>query len=159
MSAIAWIVVMMDFSPDNESNWNTEVLKFSPMWPYCGNSTEIFKCPADKSTIKPSSGPYKGKVVPRILSMSMNYWLGGVGGANNWGVSGSGWKVYLTLGDIVDPGPTRTFVFLDMREDSIDRGPRQLRHGYDRLAGQARTAPLRGSSGRVSQPGLWLFFR
>ena len=31
-------------------------------------------------------------------------------------------RVYLKMSDFVDPGPTGTFLFLDMREDSIDRG-------------------------------------
>lgn len=118
----AWVFGVMDFSADNESNWNEETIKKSLIWPYCGYSTAIFKCPADKSTVQPASGPFKGTVVPRLRSMSMNYWLGGVNGSNYWRVSGSGWRVYLSLGEMVDPGPTRTFVFLDMREDSIDQG-------------------------------------
>ena len=56
-----------------------------------------------------------------MRSMSMNYWVGGWDGKDALNL-GSTWRVYLTLGDMVDPGPTRTFVFLDMREDSIDVG-------------------------------------
>jgi len=62
--------------------------------------------------------------------MSMNAWVGGFRGAD-YGMSGSTsmyapggsvWKVYLRMSDMVDPGPANTFVFLDMREDSIDVG-------------------------------------
>jgi len=35
--------------------------KKSPMWQYCGNSVGIWKCPADRSTVVPSSGPLPGK--------------------------------------------------------------------------------------------------
>ena len=90
----------------------------SPLWPYC-KSTEIWKCPADTSTGKVRYGPRKGQVLPRVRSMSMNMWNGGP----EWGASGSGvWRVYKTLNDYVDPGPSRTFVLLDEREDSINDG-------------------------------------
>ena len=48
----------------------------------------------------------------------MNSWSGG----SAWGASGSGWKVYQTLNDYNDPGPSQTFVLLDEREDSINDG-------------------------------------
>lgn len=32
------------------------------------------------------------------------------------------WRIYTQLSDLVDPGPARTWVFLDVREDSIDIG-------------------------------------
>jgi len=43
----------------------------SLLWPYCGNSAGIWKCPADKSTVKPTSGPFAGQIVPRVRSISM----------------------------------------------------------------------------------------
>jgi hypothetical protein len=119
----AWVTGVLDFDVNNRSNWDLDAdIKKSPLWRYCGNSIEIWRCPADRSTIKPASGPLKGKMVPRVRSMSMNYWAGGWDGKDSLGFSGSGWRVYLTLGDMLDPGPSRTFIFLDMREDSIDWG-------------------------------------
>ncbi len=101
------------------ANWDHDAYtKKSPLWPYTGNSVGIFKCPADKTTGKATSGPLKGQTVPRIRSVSMNNWVGGPG----WGASGTGWKVYLRNTDINDPGPSSTFVFLDEREDSINDG-------------------------------------
>jgi prepilin-type processing-associated H-X9-DG protein len=50
----------------------------------------------------------------------MNLWVGGFGGTVD--LDGPGWRVYLTLNDLVDPGPARTFVFLDEREDMINYG-------------------------------------
>jgi hypothetical protein len=101
--------------PHNANNWdtNTYVAK-SVLWPYCGKNSQIWHCPADRSTaIDPA-----GHVVPRIRSISMSCWVGGP----YWDSSTSGWQVYAKLTDMVDPGPSSTFVFLDEREDSINDG-------------------------------------
>ena len=52
----------------------------------------------------------------------MSYWCGGWDGTDSLTFSGTGWRVYLTLSGMIDPGPTSTFVFLDVREDSIEWG-------------------------------------
>lgn len=107
------------------SNWDHETYtKKSKLWPYTGNSVGIFKCPADKTTAKATSGPMKGQTVPRIRSVSMNNWVGGPG----WGNSGllppaaARGLTHLRSTDMADPGPSGTFVFLDEREDSINDG-------------------------------------
>ena len=118
-----WVLGLMDFDSQNPSNWdvNQDITR-SPLWPYCGKSAGIWKCPADRSTVQPSIGRFKGKTVPRVRSMSMNLWVGGFGGEDG-GLSGGGvWKIYLKAHEMVEPGPARTFVLLDMREDSIDIG-------------------------------------
>jgi len=124
-----WVLGLIDFDPGNSSNWDVDRdIKKSPLWPYCGKSTAIWKCPADRSTIKPLFGPLSGKIVPRVRSMSMNLWVGGFGGYGQLsldaGVTQGGdlWRVYLNANEMIDPGPTRTLVLLDMREDSIDIG-------------------------------------
>jgi hypothetical protein len=53
--------------------------------------------------------------------MSMNLWVGGFAGWDG-GLSDGEWKVILNASSMVDPGPSKTFIFLDMREDSIDIG-------------------------------------
>jgi prepilin-type N-terminal cleavage/methylation domain-containing protein len=118
-----WVTGMLDFQPDNDSNWDVrkDIMK-SPLWPYCGNAAGIWKCPADRSWIQPTTGPFRGQKVPRVRSMSMNLWMGGFAG-ESFGISGpEEWRIYLRESDLVDPGPTRTFLLLDMREDSIDIG-------------------------------------
>lgn len=119
----SWVLGFMDFTPSNPSNWDVnQDIKRSPLWRYCEGSTGIWKCPADKSTINPTTGPHSGQTMPRVRSMSMNLWIGGFGGIDA-GLSGSGqWRIYFNESDMTDPGPSRTFVFLDMREDSIDIG-------------------------------------
>jgi prepilin-type processing-associated H-X9-DG protein len=107
----------MDFNGGNRSNWDPSVdIKKSPLWVYCGNSTGIWKCPADRSAVKIGS-----ELKPRVRSMSMNFWFGGFGG-DDGGLSGGGWRLYFKWSHMVDPGPTRTWLLLDMREDSIDIG-------------------------------------
>ena len=120
-----WVNGLMDFDPNNPSNWdvNHDIVK-SPIWPYCGKSADIWKCPADKSSVV-----VNGENRRRVRSMSMNFWLGGFGGVQGsisgydwWTRGGNNWRVYLKMSEMIDPGPTRTFLFLDMREDSIDIG-------------------------------------
>src|SRR4051794_31948002 len=68
----AWVCGGLNFDPSNPSNWDvTQDIQRSPLWPYCGQSAGIFRCPADKSTVRPAFGPFKGKEVPRVRSMSM----------------------------------------------------------------------------------------
>ena len=52
--------------------------------------------------------------------MSMDIWVGGNEGTDGgWGPS---WKVFTKLGQMLNPGPSKTFVLLDEREDSINDG-------------------------------------
>ena len=115
-----WMTGGLDFSGANRSNWDIEQdIKKSPMWPDCGNSPGLFKCPADFSKVV-----VNGKNLPRVRSISMNFWAGGFAGSDSGlpHISGGYWKLYLKTSDFVDPGPSRTWLFLDMREDSIDWG-------------------------------------
>jgi prepilin-type N-terminal cleavage/methylation domain-containing protein len=109
-----WCTGVLDFSSD-PINWdiNRNITR-SPLWPYCGKNSGIFKCPADKSTVKNNLQ----QVVPRVRSMSMNIWVGGNQGTDGgWGPL---WKVYNKTGDMLNPGPANTWVLLDEREDSIN---------------------------------------
>jgi prepilin-type N-terminal cleavage/methylation domain-containing protein len=116
-SASAWVKGLMNFDPDNRSNWDPHVdIMKSPLWPYCGNSVAIWKCPADHSYVT-----VNGEQKSRVRSMSMNFWFGGFAGEDA-GLSGGGWRLYFKMCDLIDPGPTRTWLLLDMRQDSIDIG-------------------------------------
>jgi len=118
----SWVQGLLDFDANNRSNWDVELdIKKSPLWPYCGKSTGIWKCPADRSTIKPATGPLRGQAVPRVRSMSMSIWVGGWEGTDAM-CSGPEWRVYAKSTGLVDPGPTRTWVLVDEREDRINYG-------------------------------------
>ncbi len=117
MNAYAWVRGVMDFDTANRGNWDYLVnIAKSPLWPYCGKNPGIWKCPADRSVVN-----FLGVLRPRCRSMSMNFWFGGFGGEDG-GLSGGGWRLYFKMSDLTDPGPVRTWLFLDMREDSIDIG-------------------------------------
>jgi len=122
----AWVTGDLDFSGANASNFDTKVdIEKSLLWPYCGKAAGIFRCPADKSTVKATVGEYKGQFKPRVRSMVMNNWVGGNGDnpKEPWGYWGGGkYRVYLKFNDIIDPGPASTYVFLDERKESINDG-------------------------------------
>ena len=118
-SAAAWVTGTLDFDPANTSNWDPSltILK-SPMWPYCGQNLQIWKCPSDYSAVTVG-----GESKRRVRSMSMNVFLGGWGGTDgHWGPPFSDYKIYLKQSQLFEPGPSKVFVFLDMRQDSIDMG-------------------------------------
>jgi prepilin-type N-terminal cleavage/methylation domain-containing protein len=124
----AWVTGELDFNPNNRSNWDLEQdIKKSILWPYCGGSTEIWKCPADRSSVI-----VNGQSLRRVRSMSMNLWVGGFTGYDG-GLSdgknyplgtlgGDPWRVYLKMSQLNDPGASKIFLLMDMREDSIDWG-------------------------------------
>ena len=123
----AWIpgggALDLDLSnPAQQGNWDADnIIKKSPLWPYCGKSADIWRCPADKSMGKNPAG----QMVPRPRSRSMNMWVGGRGDTPDpragWS-QGANWKVFRKLTEMIRPGPAMTFVLLDEREDSINDG-------------------------------------
>ncbi len=119
----AWVQGELDLANNasRQDNWDPKHLQQSPLWAYTGKSKLIWKCPGDKSV-----GVNNLKVkVPRVRSMSMNIWTGGRNPADGSGADGgwgADWKVFIKLGDFLNPGPAVTFVLLDEREDSINDG-------------------------------------
>lgn len=101
-------------NPRKDDNWNVDrwIKQRNLLYPFAGNSSEIFNCPSDNSY----GINNKGVRVPRLRSRSINNWVGGPG----WG--NGGWRVYHKDTDMIDPGPSNTFVMLDEREDSINDG-------------------------------------
>ena len=108
----AWVQGNLDFS-SSRNNWDILDLTNSLLWSYCGKSKALWRCPADTSTVKSGNVTY-----PRVRSISMNAWF------NSTDVDsfGAGFRIYKTMSDLNDPGPSMTWVFLDEREDSINDG-------------------------------------
>ncbi len=108
-----WVHGSLDFSA-NRSNWDVSLdIANSLLWPYCGKTAALWKCPADRSTVRVGTVTY-----PRVRSIAMNAWF------NSTDVSsfGSGFKIFKSSADLTDPGPSQTWLFLDEREDSINDG-------------------------------------
>ena len=42
--------------------------------------------------------------------------------SRGYGPAISDYRIYMNATELIDPGPSRTFVLIDMREDSIDMG-------------------------------------
>ena len=123
----AWSGAHMDFLGNNRMNWDPTVdMMKRPLWTYTGKSQGIFKCPADHSTVT-----VNGAAKPRILSMSMNLYVGGFAPVLGhdpmpYGTDG-GWdfatpyNIYGKLSSISGVSPaSKIFVFLDMREDRVN---------------------------------------
>src|SRR6266571_4490612 len=117
----AWITGVQDFNGANLSNWDIEQdLKKSPLWSYAGNAHGIYRCPAEQSTVVPTTGPFKGQRVRRVRSMAMSAWMGAVDGgrfSSSAGLDINVWKMYLSLNEMGGPGPSQLIVFGDQRED------------------------------------------
>jgi len=118
-----WVLGWFDFSggiafPQQYGGWantNTFVLsQFSPLSPYLSHSAGVFKCPADKSLSRGTTG------APRVRSVSMNGYMG-----ENHPYT-SAYKQFKKMNEITDPKPSHSFVFIDEREDSINDGVLQI---------------------------------
>ena len=113
-SVPSWCSGTMDYSVANRSNWDPafDIMR-SPMWPYCGKNYAIFRCPSDRSYVI-NAGVRK----PRVRSMVMNVWLGGLNGGTTGIMPMDPYILYLKYSQLVKPGPERIFVFIDEREDA-----------------------------------------
>jgi prepilin-type N-terminal cleavage/methylation domain-containing protein/prepilin-type processing-associated H-X9-DG protein len=112
-----WVGGWLDFNGNNPENWDIRTnIQTSILYPYAKNPA-IFKCPSDKSVVNA-----RGTTMPRVRTMSMLNFVGGRGLGLAMGWNADGWRIYRKSSHFVDPGPSRTFVFLDEREDSINDG-------------------------------------
>lgn len=115
--APAWVDGLLDFNPANRSNWDIEEdLTRSPLWRYGAGNADLWKCPADSSGVT-----VHGRFRPRVRSMAMNCWVGGHEDLTLTAQThGAGFRTYLRESDFVDPGPAKTWLLVDQREDSVN---------------------------------------
>jgi prepilin-type N-terminal cleavage/methylation domain-containing protein/prepilin-type processing-associated H-X9-DG protein len=129
----AWTWSKMDFSGANQYNWDPAAdFTLRPLWQYIKNAG-VYKCPADTSKVTVTGGSLypNGTIVDRIRTISMNFWLGGFGDNQTddaavnttWGTH---FPVYTKLTELSNlnnsPGASKTFVFIDERQDCINWG-------------------------------------
>jgi prepilin-type N-terminal cleavage/methylation domain-containing protein len=109
-----WVHGSLNFDNSNPSNWDLERdIKKSLLWEYCGKSPGVWKCPADTSTVVVNK-----VTLSRVRSISMNGWFD----STDVDGFGPGFRIYKKMGDLNDPGPSMTWVFMDEREDSMNDG-------------------------------------
>jgi prepilin-type N-terminal cleavage/methylation domain-containing protein len=123
----AWTWSKMNFQGGNAYNWDINAdITLRPMWNYNKNAS-IYKCPGDHSVVDNTPSG----TMPRIRSYSMNFFIGGFGSGDassgqGVGAWGKQFPIYSKLSDlnstITAPGPTKTFVFIEEREDCINWG-------------------------------------
>lgn len=122
----AWSGAHMDFDGNNRANWDPTVdMQKRPLWKYT-KSQALYKCPSDHSTVTAA-----GITKPRLLTMSMNLYVGGFaplvgtdplpnGTDGGWSFA-TPYSVYPKLSLINGySSPAKIFVFLDMREDRVN---------------------------------------
>src|SRR5215204_1933233 len=118
-SARGWVDGWLNFQANNPDNTNIVFLTNSKLGPYANKSIGIYKCPADVYTCS-----FRNIQMPRVRSMSMNGFI--EGGQYRDASGGSTWYHdyfrYDKMTDIVNPPPSRLFVFVDEHPDSINDG-------------------------------------
>jgi prepilin-type N-terminal cleavage/methylation domain-containing protein/prepilin-type processing-associated H-X9-DG protein len=114
-----WVRGVLDYNGGNSDNTNTLFLtepQYAKLAPYTAKTAGIYKCPADKSTVKT-----KGGVFPRVRSISMSQ---AMNSRNDWlsFITKQKYLVFQKLTDINPMGHSRAYVFIDEHPDSINYG-------------------------------------
>ncbi len=101
----------------NQDKW----IEAGMLYPYL-KSLLVYHCPADKTVVPRSAAAFAQK--PALRTYSLNCWVGSVnnnGAAQAWnGIQN--YIVYTKLANMVNPGPSKTFVFIEENPASIDDG-------------------------------------
>jgi prepilin-type N-terminal cleavage/methylation domain-containing protein/prepilin-type processing-associated H-X9-DG protein len=105
-----WVSGILNMS-NGTDNTNTFLLAQSQLYPYCRN-LNVWRCPGDRSV-----SVHGGAVHPRVRTLAMNCWL-----AEGRLSASPGYRVFKKTSDLTVPGPSKTWVLMDEREDSIDDG-------------------------------------
>ncbi len=125
-SSSGWIKGILNFDGGNSDNTNTLYLtdpQYAKLAVYSARSAGIYKCPADRSTVKA-----KGRVYPRVRSLSMSQamnspddWLNG---SHSGGLYAAGvkFRIFRKLADIGPLGHSKAFVMIDEHPDGINYG-------------------------------------
>jgi prepilin-type N-terminal cleavage/methylation domain-containing protein len=117
----SWIKGWLDYtsSPDNTNTLYLTDPKHAKLAPYTAYSAGIYKCPADKTTIRRA-----GRTHPRVRSVAMSVAVGDPVGGNwlNYRVTTPRFMVYMKSSDFGVGSPSMIHVFVDEHPDSINNG-------------------------------------
>ncbi|MBI3415466.1 MAG: type II secretion system protein [Verrucomicrobia bacterium] len=114
-----WVRGIMDYNGGNPDNTNTLNLtdpKFAKLAPYTARTAGIYKCPADKSTVK-----IRGQTFSRVRSLSLSQTMNS---RDDWlsYVTKKKYYVFRKLNDVNVMSPSKAYVFIDEHPDSINYG-------------------------------------
>ncbi len=111
--AAGWVGGWLPTAPD-ATNYTLLQAPAGKLWPY-NTSVGIYKCPADRSTVK-----FGSAIIPRVRSVAMNGNMNG----NSWYTAqvDATFYTFRKLSEIQRPSPSQAFVFLDEHPESIDDG-------------------------------------
>ncbi len=119
----SWVKGILNWTAGNTDNTNLNLLVYdttSVLGPYLAKNAGVYKCPADVNTCLIGSQSFQ-----RVRGSSMN---GFVDGASPSYLSGwnstmaQNWRVYAKATDVINPGPSALWVFVDEHPDSINDG-------------------------------------
>ena len=113
-----WINGIMGLDEEREpDSTNENYIKAGLLWSY-NPAVKLYRCPADRYMVT-----LNGTSHERVGSYSMNAYMNGDDVGVSQGTCRSGeHRVNKKMGDIVFPGPSKAFVFIDENELSIDDG-------------------------------------
>ena len=125
----AWIEGTLNYNGGNQANWDVTMhIEKSPLFSYVGGSSKIFKCPSDKATVKVG-----GEIRPRVRSNSMSQAFDN----GSW-LPGSIYRTFGKESDLIDPGPSMTWVLIDEHPGSINDAAFAVQMQHPHTLGQAR---------------------
>jgi prepilin-type N-terminal cleavage/methylation domain-containing protein len=117
---LTWALGWLDWNPDQYDNTNVQYLVNSKIGPYTKN-IGIYKCPADIYLCTE-----RGQKLPRVRSVGMNGFIEGNAYKGEHDVYSSHWYPnfwsYQKMTDIINPVPSKLWVFVDEHPDSINDG-------------------------------------
>ena len=112
--AAPWAIGWVDWTTAPNNTNYTLLSGFSRLTPYLPANSNIFRCPSDNYA---SPAQQKRGWSGRVRSYSMN---GTVGAITDSGPFDPIYHLARKISDLVIPGPTETFVFLEEHPDSIN---------------------------------------
>jgi prepilin-type N-terminal cleavage/methylation domain-containing protein len=121
-----WVKGILNFDGANSDNTNKLYLtdpKHAKLARYSAFSAGIYKCPADRSTVR-----IAGRAIPRVRSLSMSQamnstddWLNGSHGKPYY-AAGTRFRIFRKQSDLDPIGHSKAFVFIDEHPDGINYG-------------------------------------
>ncbi len=107
-----WVLGTLRLDRDVQDNTNKLYLINGHLGAYV-KTPELWRCPSDTST-----STHNRRQVPRVRSISMNSWINGIAPSESWVMSK--FRPSRRTSDLVTPGPSMAFLYIDERPDSIN---------------------------------------